>query len=314
MALPSILCQLVLILLDIRDQILNRTHLDSPLLPKRQTLVPPHHIASLKRRCSLDYLAIRDEFANHTNRLLPRQYAQIDRRLRMSPAHPHTPIPCLQRQHMSRPPKARRLGTRIRKHATRERAIRRTDTRRDARVRGVDADGVRGLVGVRVVGDHLREVQGCGARDGERGAQVAGAVADHEGGLCGGQGGGGDDEVAFVLARGGIEDDDEFVVCCAFVRMRGLGGGRERDAPNACMTSGIESKAGCAGVGFDNPFAVPLTAGEPWSSATMLDSFLSMRSMFGVSATVPFFLKLSSSRGYRAFRAGAKWSRAIDNA
>jgi hypothetical protein len=36
--------------------------------------------------------------------------------------------------------------------------------------------------------------------------------------------------------------------------------------------------------------------------------------MFGVAAPVPFFLKLSSSCGYHAFRAGAKWSRAIDNA
>lgn len=49
--------------------------------------------------------------------------------------------------------------------------------------------------------------------------------------------------------------------------------GREGALPNACITSGIESKAGCAGVGFDNPFVVPLTAGEPWSSATMVDGF-----------------------------------------
>jgi hypothetical protein len=313
---PSILCQLILILLNIRDQILNRTHLDTPLLPKRQTLIPPHHIAALKRRCPLHHLAIGDEFANHTNRLLPRQPAQIDRRLSMSPSNPHTPIPRLQRQHMSRPPKTGRLGTRIRKHATRERAIRRADTRRDAGIRGVDADGVGGLIRVRVVGDHLWEVQGCGARDGERGAQVAGAVADHEGGFGGGQGGRGDDEVAFVLARGGVEDDDEFVVgweCISLwssCSMAVTGG----CVPNACMTSGIESKAGCAGVGLDSPLAVPLTAGEPWSSATMLESFRVVGSMLGISATVLFFLKLESSRGYRAFRAGAKWSRAIDNA
>jgi hypothetical protein len=43
--------------------------------------------------------------------------------------------------------------------------------------------------------------------------------------------------------------------------------------PNACITSGIESKAGCAGVGFESPFAcstVPLTAGRPLSSAVMV--------------------------------------------
>lgn len=27
------------------------------------------------------------------------------------------------------------------------------------------------------------------------------------------------------------------------------------DIPNACMTSGIESNAGCAGVGLESPFA-----------------------------------------------------------
>lgn len=55
-------------------------------------------------------------------------------------------------------------------------------------------------------------MQGCGARDGERRAYVAGAVADHEGGFFGGEGFGGDDEVAFVFAVGRVEDDYEFIV------------------------------------------------------------------------------------------------------
>jgi len=38
---------------------------------------------------------------------------------------------------------------------------------------GVDGDGVGGAVRVRVFGYHLGEVQGCGARGGERGADVA---------------------------------------------------------------------------------------------------------------------------------------------
>lgn len=115
---------------------------------------------------------------------------------------------------MTRPPEARRLTRRIRQHPARQTPVVCADACCDAVVDGVDGDGVCGLVGVGVVGDHLREVQGGGARDGEGGAYVAGRVADHEGGFGGGEGRGGDDEVAFVFARGGVEDDDEFVVCC----------------------------------------------------------------------------------------------------
>jgi hypothetical protein len=49
-----------------------------------------------------------------------------------------------------------------------------------------------------------------------------------------------------------------------------------RDVPKACMTSGIESKAGCAGEGFESCVALPFTpfvpwAGSPfWSSAGMV--------------------------------------------
>jgi len=55
-------------------------------------------------------------------------------------------------------------------------------------------------------------VQVLSVRGGQRRAEVAGCVADHEGGFGGGEGGGGDYEVAFVFARGVVEDDDEFVV------------------------------------------------------------------------------------------------------
>jgi hypothetical protein len=65
--------------------------------------------------------------------------------------------------------------------------------RRHTFVLRVNRNGIGSLVGVRIVGDHLWEVQGCGARDGEWRAEVAGAVADHEGGFGGGEGGGSDD-------------------------------------------------------------------------------------------------------------------------
>jgi hypothetical protein len=97
-------------------------------------------------------------------------------------------------------------------------------------------------------------VQGCGARDGERRAYVAGAVADHEGGFFGGEGFGGDDEVALVLAVGRVEDDYEFIVGWV-VLVGDVRGGRMDVVPNAAMTSGIESNAESAGVGLESSFA-----------------------------------------------------------
>ena len=40
-----------------------------------------------------------------------------------------------------------------------------------------------------------------------------------------------------------------------------------RDVPKACMTSGIESKAGCAGVGFESCVALPFTPFVPWAGS-----------------------------------------------
>lgn len=74
---------------------------------------------------------------------------------------------------MTRPPKARRLARWIRKHPARQAPVVCADARGYALVDGVNGHGVCGLVRVGVVGDHLREVQGGGARDGERGAYVA---------------------------------------------------------------------------------------------------------------------------------------------
>jgi hypothetical protein len=40
-----------------------------------------------------------------------------------------------------------------------------------------------------------------------------------------------------------------------------------RDVPKACMTSGIESKAGCAGVEFESSVAFPFTPFVPWAGS-----------------------------------------------
>lgn len=51
---------------------------------------------------------------------------------------------------------------------------------------------------------HLREFEAGGEGREDRGAEVAGGVADHEGGFGGSEVLGGDDEVAFVFAVGGV--------------------------------------------------------------------------------------------------------------
>lgn len=51
---------------------------------------------------------------------------------------------------------------------------------------------------------------GAGGR--KRSAEVAGGVADHEGGAGGCKVAGGDDEVAFIFAGRGVEDDEKGAV------------------------------------------------------------------------------------------------------
>ena len=53
------------------------------------------------------------------------------------------------------------------------------------------------------------ESQRAGEGRGQRAADQAAGVADHEGGFLGGEVLGCADEVAFVFAGGGVEDDDE---------------------------------------------------------------------------------------------------------
>jgi hypothetical protein len=206
--------QLPLILLDPSHQILYCAHLNTPLLPKLEAVLRPHHSRARQLRPPIHTLPVADHLADNTHGLLPRESAQIDRSLRMPSPDPHTPISRLQRQDMSRPPELARLRIGVRKHAARQAAVVGRDARGDGVSVRVDADGVRGAVWIRVVGDHLREVQGCGAADGERGADVAAAVADHEGCFFGREALGGDDQVAFVFAVGGVKDDYEFAVGC----------------------------------------------------------------------------------------------------
>ena len=109
---------------------------------------------------------------------------------------------------MSRPSEILLAPLPIRQPAARQRAIVRGDSGRHFIRGGVDGDGVRGSFGVFVRDYHLREFEGGGARGEQGRAEVAGGVADEEGGFGGGEGAGGDYQVAFVFAGFGVEDDD----------------------------------------------------------------------------------------------------------
>ena len=119
---------------------------------------------------------------------------------------------------MSRPSEVRFPPLAVRQPAARQRAVVRGDPGGDVVAGGVDGDGVRGAFRVFVRGDHLRQLEGGGAHGQERRAEVAGGVADEEGGFGGREGARGDDQVAFVFAGFGVEDDDGVAAGCGEVK------------------------------------------------------------------------------------------------
>jgi len=100
----------------------------------------------------------------------------------------HAAVARLQRQHVAGAAEVRGLRRRVRQRAACLRAVGGADTGRDAGGCRIHRDGVGGAVRVGVVGDHLRELQRRGARDGEGRADVARRVSDHEGGFGRGEG------------------------------------------------------------------------------------------------------------------------------
>lgn len=117
-----------------------------------------------------------------------------------------------QRDNVARSAETDRSGGGVSQGATGQGAVVGGDAGGQGRVGGVDGDSVGGRAGVLVLGHHLREVEGFAQGRGERGADIARGVADHEGHLFGGYGGGGDDEVGFVLAGGVVQNDYELAI------------------------------------------------------------------------------------------------------
>jgi hypothetical protein len=209
--------QLSLRLLNVSHQILNRTHLHSPLPPKLQAPIPPQHARCPELRLPLYLLPVLHHLTYDPNRRLARQPTELHRRLRMPNPLSHTPLLSPQRQHMPGPPQVVPRHARARQRPAGQRAVVRADARGGLREVRVYGDGVGGAARVLALGDHGRQVQlvGEGGQDGR--AHVPGGVADHEGHLLGCHVGRGDYEVALVLAREIVQDDDELAILWPYV-------------------------------------------------------------------------------------------------
>lgn len=166
--------KLPLILLNVSHQILNRTHLDPPLLAKLEAVISPHHAPSHELCLALNLLPIGNQLADDTNVAFASQATQIDSRLGMASSHSDTALSRLQWQNVSRSPEVARFRGGVSQHVARARSVGRGYARRRVGVCGVNAHSIGRLIGVRILRHHLREVQGCGARDGEGRADVAG--------------------------------------------------------------------------------------------------------------------------------------------
>ena len=150
--------------LHIFHKVLYRTNLQPPPLPKPQTPIPPHHPALLPLSQPFHLLPILHQLTNHSRRLLPRESAELHRRLRMACALPYSTISRAQGEDVSWPAEGRRFRTRRSERPARQCPVVSGDAGRGGRFGGVDGDGVGGAVGVGIVDDHLGEVEGFSAR------------------------------------------------------------------------------------------------------------------------------------------------------
>ena len=80
----------------------------------------------------------------------------------------------------------------------------------------------------------------------------------------------------------------------------------EVDVPNACITSDIESNAGCEGVELIVSVALPLTpfvplAGSPFSSSVVILPSVTFFSSSPPSLFLPFFLLFTLSDVYNMY-------------
>ena len=170
-----------------------------------------------------------DDLAQRAGRPQAGQDGQVDGRLGVAGAAQHAAVLGPQRHDVARAGRGRPTWSRRRPAADRVRAVGGRDAGGDA-LAGVDGDGVGGAAAVLVDPEHRRQVEPVGVGLGDRHADVARGVPDHEGHELGGGELGGEDQVALVLAVLVVDHDDRPAVLD-----RGDGGldGVERTAQRA---------------------------------------------------------------------------------
>lgn len=90
--------------IQIKHQILNSAHLNTPLLSKSQTPIPTHHaIIPPNLRNTLNNLPILNKLSNNTSRRLTSKLTEIDRSLGVTRSLAHAARTRLQRDDMAGP-------------------------------------------------------------------------------------------------------------------------------------------------------------------------------------------------------------------
>ena len=122
----------------------------------------------------------------------------------------HTALDRAQREHMPRAAEMRGLCLRIEQHLHRVAALKGRDSRR--RIIGINADGERRLVIVRVVLHHLPDLKFVETAAGDRRADQSARMRRHKIHVLRCERLGGDDDVALVLPVLIINDDEHLPI------------------------------------------------------------------------------------------------------
>ena len=140
-----------------------------------------------------------DDLTQHSGGAQTGCSGEINGCLCVALAHQHTTAAGAQRHHVARPVEGGGSGVRVGEQPHGIGAVGGADSRIDA-LSSIDRHGVRGATDVLVAGHHGRKRQAVAVAVFHAHADVAGAVAHHEGHELWGGKLGGEDEVAFILA------------------------------------------------------------------------------------------------------------------
>src|SRR5690606_964628 len=154
------------------------------------------------------FVLLRDDLAQHARGAQAGKAGQVDRCLGVAGAAQHAPLLGAQRNHVTGGVEVVGGGIRVGQQADGVRPVGRGDTGGHALPR-VHGHGVGGAALVLVLVVHRRQVEPVGVRLGQRHADVAGGVPDHEGQQFGCGLLGREDQIALVLPVLVVDDDHE---------------------------------------------------------------------------------------------------------